>query len=396
MTSFTLRAAAIAIRFLLISLFVSLASAHPTGVSKIDLHIKRDSVAVTVDVNRNDLFYALGVTSQETMTKAEYGLLSDRIALYFQSRVPITFDKPAPGGMKVLHWNKLSSDPSVKMDSLAFADTTIVMRFGCPLPPGATRMDIQAKLFAELPVQPLAHVRVLWGDPGKETVINRRFLGLDGRMVMPILSDSLVAMAARLEADSARPTDAGGDENVFVRFLRLGFLHILPHGQDHILFVLGLFFFSTALRPLLIQVTAFTIAHSITLGLALVGVVSLPAKIVEPLIALSIAVVALENIFFRRLKPSRWIVVFGFGLIHGMGFAGVLQGLGLPEGQFLSTLVGFNLGVEAGQIAVISLAFAATFWARHRPWYFRFVVVPVSAAIALVGLYWTVQRVTGG
>jgi hypothetical protein len=180
-----------------------------------------------------------------------------------------------------------------------------------------------------------------------------------------------------------------------MRFLKLGFLHILPYGLDHILFVLGLFFFSTLIRPLLIQVTAFTIAHSITLGLSLIGVFSLPASIVEPLIALSISVVALENIFFRRMKPSRWAVVFGFGLIHGMGFAGVLRGLGLPEGQFLSTLVSFNIGVELGQLAVILLAFAATFWASKKPWYHRFVVVPASAAIALVGLYWTITRILG-
>jgi hydrogenase/urease accessory protein HupE len=177
------------------------------------------------------------------------------------------------------------------------------------------------------------------------------------------------------------------------RFLKLGFTHILPEGLDHILFVLGLFFFSTLFRPLLLQVTAFTIAHSITLGLSLLGIFSLPSRLVEPLIALSIAVVALENIFFRKMRPSRLLIVFGFGLVHGLGFAGVLKGLGLPENQFLKVLISFNLGVEGGQLAVIALAAAMTGWMWKKPWYFKRVVVPASALIAAIGLYWFVQRI---
>lgn len=368
--------------------------AHPTGVSKVDFYINGDTLEATVDVNRDDLHYALGANSLDKLPKSEYDLFNDRIALYFQTRIPVSFDKPMPGGgVRVLAWSKDTLNPTRKMDSLALADTTIEMRLGWPIPKEASRLDAQVKLFAELPVQPLAHVRVHWNDK----VVNRRFLGLDGRMIMAISPDSLDALAASLEGGTAaNPGEAKSvDEPVFMRFLKLGFLHILPFGLDHILFVLGLFFFSTLMRPLLIQVTAFTIAHSITLGLSLVSVVSLPSRIVEPLIALSIVVVALENIFFRKLKPSRWIVVFGFGLIHGMGFAGVLKGLGLPEGQFLSTLVGFNIGVELGQLAVISIASALTFWAWKKPWYFRFVVVPVSVAISAVGLYWVVERVGG-
>jgi len=176
------------------------------------------------------------------------------------------------------------------------------------------------------------------------------------------------------------------------RFVWLGFTHILPEGTDHILFVLGLFFFSVMLRPLLLQITAFTIAHSITLGLSLLGVFSLPSRVVEPLIALSIVIVALENIFFRKMRPSRFLVVFGFGLIHGLGFASVLKGLGLPEGQFFKVLFSFNVGVELGQLTIVAIASALTVWMWKRPWYFRRVVIPVSALIAAVGLFWFVQR----
>lgn len=179
---------------------------------------------------------------------------------------------------------------------------------------------------------------------------------------------------------------------IIALYLQLGFTHILPKGLDHILFVLGLFFLSRRLKPLLLQVTAFTVAHTVTLALSIYGVVSLPSSIVEPLIALSIVFVAVENIFTTELRPSRVVLVFAFGLLHGLGFAGVLTELGLPRAEFLPALLSFNLGVEAGQLAVISLALLAVGLLRQRTWYRRAIVVPASALIAAVGLYWSIQR----
>ena len=178
-------------------------------------------------------------------------------------------------------------------------------------------------------------------------------------------------------------------------YLGLGFTHIIPRGLDHILFVIGIFLLGTRLAPMLAQVTTFTVAHTITLGLAMFGVLSLPARVVEPLIALSIAYVAIENIVTSELKPWRLALVFGFGLLHGMGFAGVLAELGLPRGEFASALMSFNLGVEGGQLAVIVGMFVALGWARHAPWYRRAAVVPLSLCIAAVGVYWTVTRALG-
>jgi hydrogenase/urease accessory protein HupE len=176
-------------------------------------------------------------------------------------------------------------------------------------------------------------------------------------------------------------------------YFELGFTHILPKGADHILFVLGIFLLSRRLKPMLWQVSAFTIAHSITLGLTLYDVISLPASIVEPLIALSIVYVAVENLVTSDLKPWRVALVFGFGLLHGMGFAGVLRELALPRSEFLTGLAAFNVGVEAGQLTVILGAFLIVgSWARHREGYRRLVVLPGSAAIALIGLFWTMQR----
>ncbi|MEL0110175.1 MAG: HupE/UreJ family protein, partial [Rickettsiales bacterium] len=176
-------------------------------------------------------------------------------------------------------------------------------------------------------------------------------------------------------------------------YMGLGFIHILPEGLDHILFVLGLYLLSTRLQPLLVQVTAFTVAHSITLALGLYGIVRISPEIVEPLIAASIAYVAIENMMTSRLHAWRPFIVFGFGLLHGLGFAGVLQEIGLPREEYVAGLVGFNVGVELGQLSVIGLAWLATgLWYRRRPWYRARVVLPASGLIALTGLYWTAER----
>jgi hypothetical protein len=182
--------------------------------------------------------------------------------------------------------------------------------------------------------------------------------------------------------------------NIVRQYLALGFTHILPKGLDHVLFVLGIFLLAVRLKPVLWQVTAFTLAHTITLALTIYGMVSLPSTIVEPLIALSIVYVAVENIFTDKLHAWRPLVVFCFGLLHGMGFAGVLREIGLPRSEFVPALLAFNVGVEGGQLTVIFTAFLIVGLPfREKPWYRRRVVVPGSLVIAAVGLYWFVQRV---
>ncbi len=189
------------------------------------------------------------------------------------------------------------------------------------------------------------------------------------------------------------PAPAASRAQVAARYLRLGFTHIIPYGLDHVLFVLGIFLLTRRLRPMLVQVTAFTVAHSITLGLGIFGVVSVAPSVVEPLIAMSIGYVALENIVVRELKPWRILLIFAFGLLHGLGFAGVLSELGLPRSEFVTALVTFNLGVEAGQLTVIAAAFLLVgYWFGERSWYRRRIVVPASALIACAGVFWTVER----
>ncbi|MEO0501907.1 MAG: HupE/UreJ family protein [Pseudomonadota bacterium] len=207
-------------------------------------------------------------------------------------------------------------------------------------------------------------------------------------------------------------TLAGGDAasgwQSFVAYVPVGFDHILPKGLDHILFVLGLFFLSTRLGPLLWQVSAFTLAHTVTLALGALGLVNIPGAIVEPLIAASIVYVAVENIFARGMNRWRLLIVFGFGLLHGLGFASVLGEFGLPEGTFIPALIGFNVGVEIGQLAVIAMAVIAL-WLGCRaadmarldgvegvveeyPVMFRAWSMTGSIIIAVVAIWWVIER----
>lgn len=186
--------------------------------------------------------------------------------------------------------------------------------------------------------------------------------------------------------------DAGAWATV-VRLVPTGFTHILPGGFDHLLFMLGLFLMASTRRALVLQVSAFTLAHSLTLALGVYGAVSIPSQIVEPLIAASIAFIALENVFAKSVSNRRLFVVFVFGLVHGLGFAGVMADLGLSGGHLAASLVGFNAGVELGQLTVIAAASLIVKALRlpvdaER----QFVLRPASAAIALTGLFWAVER----
>jgi hypothetical protein len=197
----------------------------------------------------------------------------------------------------------------------------------------------------------------------------------------------------RVEAGPGTTADALPWPRQLALYLRLGFRHIVPEGADHILFVLGLFFLGITWRKLLSQTTVFTVAHATTLFLSTYGIFSLPSRYVEPAIALSIAYIAAENVFKPKLGPGRLAVVFGFGLVHGLGFASSLSDVPFPKKDFLVALLGFNFGVDFGQLFVIALAFLAIGWFRNEPWFRARIEVPSSLAIAAVGLFWCVQRI---
>jgi hypothetical protein len=194
-------------------------------------------------------------------------------------------------------------------------------------------------------------------------------------------------MAAGLEA-----TKSGW--STFVEYIPVGFDHIVPKGLDHILFVLGIFFLGAGWRALIWQISAFTLAHTVTLALGVLEIVVISGSIVEPLIAASIVFVAVENLMTTSLNTWRPVIIFGFGLLHGLGFASVLGDFGLPEGQFIPALIGFNIGVEVGQLTVVAVAaILLTLPFARFDWYRRAIAMPASILIAFVGAYWFIERV---
>ena len=201
----------------------------------------------------------------------------------------------------------------------------------------------------------------------------------------------------------AEPPALPGEKPALVDYLRLGFAHVVT-GFDHLAFVLALVLLATRLRDVVVPITAFTVAHSLTLGLAATGVWVLPGRIVEPLIAVSIVVVGLENVIALRRRPAgdwvgdaaararRWLTAFAFGLVHGFGFAALLRAIGLPPREFLLSLAAFNVGVELAQLAVVVLPFLLMRHLLRRAAAYRTVASVVSSVVAALGALWLVER----
>ncbi len=205
--------------------------------------------------------------------------------------------------------------------------------------------------------------------------------------------------AQNLTQNSAQNITQNSTQNPtqnFVQFVAIGFAHVIPLGWDHILFIVGMALSSLLWRRLLLLVTTFTLAHTLTLGLAMFGVVAISARIVEPLIAFSIAYVALENLWLNPSIRRKSVAVFLFGLIHGLGFAAMLQSFKMRDESFLLTLIGFNVGVELAQILIVLSVVSLLLIARalHLD-YRKFVVMPASIGIAVLGIWWGVERMIG-
>lgn len=247
-----------------------------------------------------------------------------------------------------------------------------------------------------------SRVRLAARLPGDAKSLNWQWDEAFGAVVLRVDAEALGELhsaylqpgegSGTIDLGALRPRSASA---TFVDYLGVGFEHIVPKGMDHILFVVGLFLLSPRWGALLWQVSAFTLAHTITLALSMLGWVQLPSAIVEPLIAASIVYVCVENLFHDRLTRWRPLVVFGFGLLHGLGFASVLTDIGLSPGHFVAGLVGFNIGVEVGQLAVLAACFVLVgLWFRHRDWYRKVIAIPGSLLIALVGSFWFLERVS--
>ncbi len=209
------------------------------------------------------------------------------------------------------------------------------------------------------------------------------------------LKPSPEMMAAMRSLDSTERTIDDGLTFMerIQKYVVSGFVHIIPKGLDHILFILVLFLSTTQFGKLFWQVTTFTLAHSISLYLSSVGLVSVGSHIVEPIIALSIVLMAIKNVQTNTKNSSNLILIGVFGLLHGLGFASVLSEFGLPDGALLSALFAFNLGVELGQLSVLLLAGVLFYHLSNQPSYRAFIQVPFSIIIGLVGCFWFFARI---
>jgi hypothetical protein len=359
-----------------LAVFVSianLASAHNFAFTDVTLELREDGSYV-VDVTCDLDALALGVPSTadsaalaaeiEAMEPAVRDALVEGLVELLKRRLRVRFDGE-PDDFEV----SLPARGQPPPEGLPPTALGLVARLTGRVPAGARKVTF----FASRAFPP---VRLTVTRPGEATG--------------PV--ELLAQGAESWPVPLAGPRVAAGRLETFRRFVLLGVTHILPWGLDHVLFVLGLALLSPRLGPLLAQVTAFTLAHTLTLALSSYGVVRLSPRVVEPLIALSIVYVAVENVVSPKLRTSRIVLVFTFGLLHGLGFAGILGEIGLPEGQRVTALLGFNVGVELGQLAVIAVAAAALgAWVKlggSR----RRVVRPASFVIAAVGLFWVVQR----
>ena len=208
------------------------------------------------------------------------------------------------------------------------------------------------------------------------------------------MSDKILELEAPAEGETVGKAATPSKTALSESWIISGYRHVIPLGLDHLLFIFGLFLLAPRWKPLMGQSLLFTVAHSITLALAIFGVISLPPVLIEILIAASIAWIGIENLLMKELKPSRLFLVFGFGLLHGMGFASVLrEKLGnLSGNQIALPLVSFNLGVELAQITVLAVSFLLL-WPL-RKWTGQFQTVG-SAFVALAGLFWMGERILG-
>ncbi|MEO7798653.1 MAG: HupE/UreJ family protein [Opitutaceae bacterium] len=245
-----------------------------------------------------------------------------------------------------------------------------------------------------IPETPEGHVATLYVENAKRDDLGWGYLEATTPILEVPFANSSAAGGPASGIGSALIAPAHPVAPSFGAFLKFGIEHILT-GYDHLLFLAGLLIACRRLSTMAGIITCFTIAHSITLALAALDVVTLSSRVVEPLIAASIVYVGVENLLRRGEEPKgRWALTFGFGLVHGFGFAGVLKGIGLGAGgsSLLAPLFSFNLGVELGQIAVAAVLLPLLFQLRRVPNFVRYGLPAASSLVVLLGSYWLLQR----
>ena len=335
------------------------------------------------------------------MRAEAHPLATTTVSMSYDTRDRLTMSISADADALIAKLEALAGDAAAKASSAhdcrvrlrdlvpTFISHVDVRVDGTPVIPALDSIEVdgtrQAAIVLHATMPPDAK-RVTWRSSFVFGSYPLAMRSADGHEVVQWLQGPETSAPMAIATTSGQPS--------FMRGLGMGFTHIVPAGIDHILFVVGLFLLSRRPREVFLQVTAFTIAHSVTLGLCLYGLVSAPPSIVEPMIALSVAYVGVENLMTSRLHPWRLAVVFAFGLLHGMGFAEALAGLHLSAAGFLTTLVSFNAGVELGQLAVIACASAILAIITFvRATASAPATRLASAAIGVVGVFWMIERI---
>jgi hydrogenase/urease accessory protein HupE len=360
----------------------STAWAHAVGLSRGAYVVLPNGVRAKLTFSRVDvvsLVPALDSNQDGVVTPAEVKLARPEL------------ERVILGGL-VVNADGASCTPHLDAANLTEQDgLEIVAFYACPA--GARSLHLALKLLDDLSG---GHRHVVHAEGASlvDAVLFRGQSELD--LPAPRDAGSPVTQpdsAGRDAGDTSGAPQANSADRSWAQFLRMGVEHILT-GYDHLVFLFGLVLVGGRLRGIVAVVTAFTLAHSITLALATLGVWAPSPRIVEPAIALSIAYVGVEN-FFVTTAERRWRITFPFGLIHGFGFAGALREIGLPRAQIPEALVLFNVGVEVGQLSVLALLLPLIYWLRRYSWFRGPGVRWLSAAVVVAGVIWFVERVRG-
>jgi hydrogenase/urease accessory protein HupE len=343
------------------------AAAHPVGLSQGEYVYRSPTLFAGVTLARRELTDSLSWMRSDDQGAGLLAFDRHREALgrWLIERLAVSSDgRPCTGRLDGMRFDG---------DDVAFA-----LSYACM--GEARRLDLDARFVSELDRRH-RHLAALSID-GE---IAESSSGRDRHENVATRAQTLLSFEGA--CGPATPKSSG----VFLPLLRMGIEHILT-GYDHLLFLLALVLVGGPLRSLVGAITAFTVAHSITLGVASLGVWTPSAGVVEPSIALSIAYVGVENWFVRDAK-GRWRITLLFGLIHGFGFAGALQDIALPRSDVPSALFAFNLGVELGQVAVLALVLPLVLAARKREVWERVGMRACTMTIALAGVVWFIARV---
>ncbi|HVK53672.1 MAG TPA: HupE/UreJ family protein [Burkholderiales bacterium] len=359
---------------LLLFLFAaSMAQAHKPSDSYLSLQLDAARAVGQWDIALRDLDFAIGldVDSNGDITWREVKAKHGDIAAYAMARLDFSGDGK-PCQVKVTdHLIDNHTDG-------AYA----VMRFVMECPDRPNELGVKYRLFFDLDPQHKGLLRLQYGNETRAAIFSPE------------------------TAEQKFTLEGGGGWKQFRDYLTHGMEHIWL-GYDHILFLISLLLpavvfrtkgawrpvdrFHEAFMDVVKVVTSFTIAHSITLTMAALGIASVPSRITESVIAISIVVAALNNVF-PVIEGRRWAVAFGFGLLHGFGFASVLQDLGLPRDALVAALIGFNVGVEAGQLVIVAIFLPLAFWLRATSFYRKAVLAGGSTAIVFLAALWFTER----